>query len=94
MNRWAAWKKRLGSSLDVPLNTILNIPRVTVIGTYQVYVENHQGILEFSSQRLRLRTVAGQLQITGQGLMIRQINHEEIFVEGERIASLTFTEQA
>lgn len=92
MNRWSRLKKRLGMSLDVPLNTILNIPRVTIIGTYQVYVENHQGILEFTSQRLRLRMVAGQLQITGQGLMIRQISREEMFVEGEVIASLTFTE--
>ncbi len=92
MNRWSGLKKRLGMSLDVPLNTILNIPRVTIIGTYQVYVENHQGILEFTSQRLRLRMVAGQLQITGRGLMIRQVNREEMFVEGEMIASLTFTE--
>lgn len=92
MNRWSGLKKRLGMSLDVPLNTILNIPRVTIIGTYQVYVENHQGILEFTSQRLRLRMVSGQLQITGRGLMIRQVNREEMFVEGEMIASLTFTE--
>lgn len=92
MSRWSGLKKRLGTSLDIPLNTILNVPRVTIIGTYQVYIENHQGILEFTSQRLRLRMVAGQLQITGQGLMIRQINREEIFVEGEHIASLTFTD--
>jgi len=91
MSRWSGLKKQLGTTLEVPLNTILNVPRVTIIGTYQVYIENHQGVLEFTSERLRLRMMAGQLLITGRGLMIRQINREEMFVEGEHIASLTFT---
>lgn len=84
MSRWSELKKSV--------HTILNVPRVTVIGTYQVYIENHQGILEFTSQRLRLRMEAGQLHITGRGLTIRHVNREEMFVEGEHIASLTFTD--
>ncbi len=90
MSRWSGLKRRLGMALEIPQNTLLNVPRVTMIGAYQVYIENQRGVLEFTSERLRLRLVAGQLQITGKGLVIRQISGEEIFVEGEQIGSLTF----
>lgn len=92
MSRWSGLKRRLGMVLEIPQSTLLNVPRVTMIGAYQVYIENHRGVLEFTSERLRLRLPAGQLQINGEGLVIRRIIREEVFVEGERIGSLTFLE--
>lgn len=81
------WNKRLrrmtASMLDLPQDVIFDLPRVTMIGNMQLYIENHRGVLGFSDQQLMLQLSVGQLEITGKDLVIRAILPEEVFIEGE-----------
>lgn len=80
------WNKRIrkltASVLDLPQDVIFDLPRITMIGNMQLYIENHRGVLGFSSENLQLRLSTGQLQITGKDLVIRAILAEEVFIEG------------
>lgn len=60
----------------------MEMPRITMIGQLQMYIENHRGVLWFSNQELRLLLTKGQLLIRGQNLVIRAILPEEVLVEG------------
>lgn len=60
----------------------MEMPRITMIGQLQIYIENHRGVLWFSNQELRLLLTKGQLLIRGQNLIIRAILPEEVLVEG------------
>jgi len=73
------WTARI---LDLPQDVVLNLPRITMIGGIQMTVENHRGVLHFSSESLRLAMEKGELEITGNELVIRNIGAEEVFVEG------------
>ncbi|WP_040948381.1 sporulation protein YqfC [Gorillibacterium massiliense] len=68
--------------LDVPRDVILDVPRLTMIGNMQLYIENHHGVLHFSSDLLRLALAKGHLEIHGSDLVLRAILPEEVFVEG------------
>ena len=69
--------------LDLPQDVVFDLPRLTMIGDRQLYIENHRGVLHFSSDKLRLALTKGELEITGQELVIRTIWTEEVFVEGQ-----------
>lgn len=84
------WTARL---LDLPEDVVLDLPRVTLIGRMRLMVENHTGVLHFSSRRLRLSTVRGALEIDGRDLVIRTIGAAEVIVEGE-IDGVRFQEGA
>jgi len=68
---------------------MLDLPRIVLVGNLQVFVENHRGILEYTPQVVRINTPGGELQITGNDLMLRNILPDEICVEGE-VAGITF----
>lgn len=77
LKRWAV------GALDLPPDLILDMPRITVIGSLQMYVENHGGVLLFNDKEVRLLLInKGQLVIQGQNLVIRKILPEEVFLEG------------
>lgn len=82
--------RQLTSDLfDVPQDVALNVPRITMIGAMKVYIENHQGVVHFSDEELRLKIHHGELRILGGHLKIRAIYAEEVLIEG-RITSLSF----
>lgn len=68
--------------LDMPEDVVYDLPRLTMIGDRQLYIENHRGVVHFSSDKLRLALSKGQLEVTGSELVIRTIWTEEVFVEG------------
>ncbi|BFH67703.1 MAG: sporulation protein YqfC [Paenibacillus dendritiformis] len=67
---------------DLPQDMITDMPRLVMTGNRKLVVENHQGILHFSDQHMRLALAAGQLEVYGTGLTIRAIYTEEICIEG------------
>lgn len=87
---WGSKVRKLTSDLlDLPQDVALNVPRVTLVGSLQLYIENHQGVTYFSDNELRLKINEGEFQILGSGLKIRAIYTEEVLVEGN-IKSISF----
>ncbi|HBI03689.1 MAG TPA: sporulation protein YqfC [Paenibacillaceae bacterium] len=83
MKKWSEnWRKVAAGVLDLPKDITMEMPRITMIGQYQMYIENHRGVLHFSDKELRLLLTKGQLMIKGSNLVIRAILPEEVLVEG------------
>lgn len=77
LKRWTA------GVLDLPKDVVLDMPRITMIGPLQMYVENHRGVLVFHKNELRLLlSNKAQLLVRGEKLVIRQILPEEVLLEG------------
>ncbi|WP_028544931.1 sporulation protein YqfC [Paenibacillus taiwanensis] len=70
---------------DLPQDMLSNVPRFTMIGNRQLFVENHRGVVHFSSEHMRLSLVTGELEVFGRNLVIRGIWTEEVFIEGSII---------
>ncbi|MDD4792304.1 MAG: YabP/YqfC family sporulation protein [Firmicutes bacterium] len=81
--------ERVSDVLGVPRDVALDLPRLSLEGNVRLVLENHKGIIEFSTDRLRVQTTAGQVSIVGRRLVLRGINRERIVVEG-RFDNLEF----
>ncbi len=92
MRRWKRKFQKFAQVLDLPQDVVFDLPRMTLIGNMQLYVENHRGVLHFSDDLLRLQLSKGQLEVIGKQLVIRAILTEEVFIEGI-IDDLKYVEQ-
>ncbi|WP_281888220.1 sporulation protein YqfC [Paenibacillus sp. YYML68] len=68
--------------LDLPQDVAMDLPRITMIGNMQLYIENHRGVLHFSSDSLKLALSKGKLEVSGSNLVIREIMPDEVMIEG------------
>ena len=68
--------------LDLPQDVVTDLPRITMVGNMQLYIENHRGVIHFSNEQLKLGLTKGQLEVVGHNLTIRAILSEEVFIEG------------
>lgn len=75
--------------IDFPEEAILNLPKITILGSNRFVVENHKGIIEFTPQRIRINTSIGTLNVCGNGLHINYILSDEIMLEGD-ISTIEF----
>jgi sporulation protein YqfC len=77
------WSQFTAKVLDLPQDVVQDLPRITMIGNVQLYIENHQGVLHFTSNLLQLQLSQGKLEVQGKQLVIRAILPEEVFIEGK-----------
>ncbi len=75
-------KSHLSDAFELPSDVSLNLPKVIVIGNIKFYVENHRGIIEYTSNRVRLSLGEMELVIEGENLILGNISSDEITIEG------------
>lgn len=73
----------LAHFLELPKELVMGLPRITILGDIQVVVENHRGIIEYTTELVRIGTSIGELRLTGAGLALRTILPEEIAIDGK-----------
>lgn len=74
--------ERLADMLELPRDIIMDLPRMVLTGDRRLVVENHKGVIEYTSTLLRLNTAKGELRIKGSALVLVSILREEVWVEG------------
>lgn len=76
-------KESISEILELPKDIMLDLPRTTMIGNLQLYIENHKGIVEYTKSKVRINTKKGMMKITGENLYIKTIITEEIILCGK-----------
>lgn len=69
--------------LALPSDVLLELPRLTMIGNFHLYIENHKGLETYSETELKLKTTNGYVQILGSSFVLKQMFSDEILLEGE-----------
>ena len=68
------------SSLEFPQELVF--PKVTVMSNKEITVENYKGIIEYEENLLRVNTEVFIIKIEGAGLVIKNINDDELIING------------
>ena len=75
--------RAMADLLEIPKDLVLDVPKITLIGQSELFLENHRGIIEYSSQRMRINLSRGFLEILGNQLEIKALLPDEIKIEGD-----------
>lgn len=76
-------RANLSEALELPLDIALDLPKITIIGSLEVSILNHKGIIEYTSTLIRINSRIGIIKIVGIDLEIKNILIEEILIVGE-----------
>ncbi len=83
-------RRAVADIFEIPGEVALDLPRIVLVGNVQVFIENHRGIVEYTNEIVRVVVPSGEVAVRGQDLTLRNIERDEICVEGA-IESLSFT---
>lgn len=67
---------------DLPGETAVGVPRVTLTGQRRVHIENHRGLLEYGPEEIAVNTAVMTVKIRGRGLEISAMSDLEMVVTG------------
>ena len=63
---------------DLPADVVAGLPHLEMVGSRQLYLEHHTGILAYSEEQIEANTTAGVLRVTGQRRTLRAMTGEEL----------------
>lgn len=61
----------------------MGAPVVTVLGNFEVCVENYRGITEYTDTLVRVQTKSGQIRLTGERLQVEYYTNDEMKITGK-----------
>lgn len=74
--------ERVAEKWGVPKDVIMDIPRITISGDKEIYIEHHRGVSYCTLNEVRIVTGDGEVCILGENLVISAIRQEDVLVEG------------
>ena len=77
---------RLGQMCDLSRDVVAGLPVISMLGDCEVFIENYRGILEYSSEYLKVSTKIGNIRVSGS-------NQDEILLRG-RIGKVSLKGEA
>jgi sporulation protein YqfC len=77
--------------LEIPKDLILDEAKLTVFGREEAVLENHRGIIEYSTERVGISFPRGAVEIVGEDLVIKSLYPEELKIVGW-IKGISFTD--
>lgn len=72
------------ASVSRPVNPEISskLPLVEIAGDKRILIENHQGVVGYSTEEIQVKVAYGVLCITGFGLKFTQIQREQLVING------------
>ncbi len=75
--------RRVVCAAGLPEDVMLGAPRVIICGRGRMMMENHQGIVEYGPEKLRVQTAQGIVSVEGENLTLASLGEEDLMVTGE-----------
>ncbi len=75
--------EKLSEALELPKDIVLDVPKMIVLGTNSITIENHKGIITYCDNKISVNTGTGIVTIIGKNLIIKSILEEEVVIKGE-----------
>jgi len=85
-------QEQLVRVLELPDDVVYDLPKITLIGDIQFYIENHRGIIEYSPTVVRISVSIGEVEVRGELLTIRTMTRDELYL-AERIQAVIYQRQ-
>ncbi|MBA4600755.1 sporulation protein YqfC [Thermoactinomyces sp. AMNI-1] len=76
-------RKWVSDWFDLPVHVTGDTPRIEMIGTMAMQVENYLQLEKFNFSELQIKVKDGILEIKGEQLKIKAIDPEIVLIEGQ-----------
>ena len=84
-----AKQNRFEQILEIPKEVSSTIPKISIMGFEELFIENYKAILEYQDFYIRLNTYIGIININGFELNLQEMTNDDILITG-KIESIDF----
>lgn len=74
---------RASRAFDVPGDVLGGLPRIELIGTGELRMEQHRGILAYGPEEIHISGGKLVVRVKGEGLELRAMTPTELLITGE-----------
>ena len=67
---------------DLPADVVAGLPRLEMVGSRQLYLEHHMGLLAYTEEQIDANTPAGVLRVRGERLTLLAMTAGELRIGG------------
>ena len=75
-------REKISKRLEIPMEVMIDLPKLTMTGDRELYLENYKRILEYTPKQIRLDLGGRQILISGADLIIDAIESRDLTVSG------------
>lgn len=72
----------IADALGMPKDVVMDLPKVSVCGDREIFVENHKGLVEYTDTEIRLKMKDGMIRVKGSGLRIIVMEYDRMVING------------
>lgn len=76
-------RERFVDLLELPRETLLQLPLLLVFGDESIFIENHRGLGLYGKEKIKVVVEPGEIIIRGESLVIQEIHPETLQIRGE-----------
>jgi sporulation protein YqfC len=76
------FKSIIADLFELPREVMMDLPRMTLVGNVQIYLENHRGVIAYDERQVRIGVNSGEIIIRGRELEIKNLLAEELLIKG------------
>ena len=76
-------REAVADSFGLPKDVMMNMPKLSIGGNREVYIENYKGILEYEEFYIKINTAIGNINVNGFNLNLEQVTEDDIAVKGK-----------
>jgi len=84
-NKLIRGKEFLVEKLDIPIDAMIDIPKIILLGKEELTIENHKGIIAFSEKEIKVLSKRGVIKVQGNNFEIFYIGSNSLTINGEII---------
>ena len=74
--------EKFAEAWKLPKDVVMDLPRVSICGDREIYIENHKGLDRYDDDCIRIKMNNGTVVINGTGLRIVALEYNSIVVNG------------
>lgn len=75
-------RKRIAEVLDLPLDALCNMTRVTILSNCQMLIESYDGIYFYSDKEIIITLADKMLSVSGEHLEVEGASDERMMISG------------
>ena len=74
--------EKAARKLEMPADIVAGLPKLEIKGCREIYIENHQGILQYERGEMSINGGQVVIKLRGEGFIIKAMNASELRIEG------------
>ena len=75
--------ERTAQFFDLPADVVAGVPRLELVGTGELRMERHKGILAYGSEEIHISAGSYVVRVTGRELELRSMTGVELLITGQ-----------